>query len=92
MIFFNFIIFEQFNYSLQEFRKSLIVEEVEMMDKMNFWRNGEVKKWGFINLLIVAAAVVVTYILSERNVKVALVTCIAGVVQIRLNIFYTKRT
>ena len=55
-----FIIFEQFNYSLQEFRKSLIVEEVEMRDKMNFWRNGEVKKWGFINLLIVAAAVVVT--------------------------------
>ena len=58
---------------------------------MNFWRNGEVKKWGFINLLIVAAAVVVTYILSERNVKVALVTCIAGVVQFSLNIFFTKR-
>ena len=54
---------------------------------MNFWRNGEVKKWGFINFLIVAAAVVVTYILSERNVKVALVTCIAGVVQFSLNIF-----
>ena len=32
---------------------------------MNFWRNGEVKKWGFINLLIVAAAVVVTYIRAE---------------------------
>lgn len=28
-----FIIFAQFNYSLQEFRKSLIVEEVEMRDK-----------------------------------------------------------
>ena len=58
---------------------------------MNFWRNGEIKKWGFINLLIVAVAVVVTYILSERNVKVALVTCIAGVVQFSLNIFFTKR-
>ena len=45
---------------------------------MNFWRNGEVKKWGFINLLIVAAAAIVTYILSKQNTKVAAVVCVAG--------------
>ena len=58
---------------------------------MNFWRNGEVKKWGFINLLIVAAAAIVTYILSKQNTKVAAVVCVAGFIQFGVNVFTTKR-
>lgn len=58
---------------------------------MNFWRNGEVKKWGFINFLIVAAAAIVAYILSKQNTKVAAVVCVAGFIQFGVNVFTTKR-
>lgn len=59
--------------------------------KMNFLRNSEIKKWGFINLLIVAAAVIVTYILSKQNTKVTAVVCVAGFIQFGVNVFFTKR-
>lgn len=58
---------------------------------MNFLRNSEIKKWGFINFLIVAAAVIVTYILSKQNTKVTAVVCVAGFIQFGVNIFFTKR-
>ncbi|MBU5478503.1 HAMP domain-containing histidine kinase [Eubacterium sp. MSJ-13] len=58
---------------------------------MNFLRNSEIKKWGFINLLIVAAAAIVTYILSKKNTKVTAVVCVAGFIQFGVNVFFTKR-
>ena len=58
---------------------------------MNFLRNSEIKKWGFINLLIVAAAVVFSYILSKQNIKVAAIVCVAGFIQFLANVFFTKR-
>lgn len=58
---------------------------------MNFLRNSEIKKWGFVNLLIVAAAAIVTYILSKRNVEVTAMVCVAGFIQFGVNMFFTKR-
>lgn len=48
---------------------------------MNFFRNGEIKKYSFINLAVIIFTAVIIYLLSDKNIKLTAVVCAAGIVQ-----------
>ncbi len=58
---------------------------------MNFFRNGEIKKYSFINLAVIIFTVVIIYLLSGKNTKLTAVVCAAGIVQFGINMIFTKK-
>lgn len=58
---------------------------------MNFFRNGEIKKYSFINLAVIIFTAVIIYLLSDKNTKLTAVVCAAGIVQFGINMIFTKK-